>query len=161
MRVLDAHPGCWLGAGSTDQHVTVDLFAAGLPVQRSSGPSTATLQSGQHVHGQLVLRATTQPVRFDSDQPLYGELLDEQGRRRNDPSGIRIGTGWGWNLLPGEHGGVAFSVSTHSARPADGPCVPAGTWALIVPIPVHAFPGNGRATTTHLVAGSFPVQLRE
>ena len=32
MRVLDAHPGCWLGAGSTDQHVTVDLFAAGLPV---------------------------------------------------------------------------------------------------------------------------------
>lgn len=121
----------------------------------------STVVSGRHIRGALVLRATTSRVRFESDQPLHGELLDEQGRRVNDLSGMRIGTGWSWDLAPGQSGKVPFSASTASARLADGPHVPAGAWSLIVPIPVHEFDGSGPTGTTELIAGPFNITLAQ
>lgn len=120
-----------------------------------------TLTSGATVRGELVLTATTHPVVFESDQPLYGEFVDAQGRRLSDLSGFRIGTGWGWDLQPGQSGRVDFSAATHSARLADGPYVAAGPQSLVVPVPVHAEPAEGRRRrSTDLVAGPFPVTLR-
>lgn len=46
--------------------------------------------------GRLVLRATTHPVSFDSDQPLVGELLDDAGQRVTSLAGIRFATGRDW-----------------------------------------------------------------
>ncbi|MCW2778816.1 MAG: hypothetical protein JWN17_2541 [Frankiales bacterium] len=113
---------------------------------------------GDVVRGRLLLRATGTRVAFDSDQPLYGELLDDDGRRVNTVAGFRIGTGRDWDLRPGEQRDVEFSAETDSARLADGPFVAPGTWQLVLPVPVHRHTPNG-LTTTHLVAGPFPVVL--
>lgn len=129
----------------------------GLQIEVELDQGTAV--SGRHLRGELVLRPTTSRVRFESDQPLYGELVDEQGRRVNDLSGMRIGTGWSWDLAPGQSGRVPFTASTASARLADGPYVPAGAWSLIVPIPVHESDGSGPAGTTELIAGPFNITL--
>ncbi len=114
--------------------------------------------SGEVVRGRLVLRATTQPVAFASDQPLDGELLDEAGRRVTSSSGMQIGTGWDWALRPGEQGEVSLTVNTDVLRLTDGPYLDAGLWQLVVPIPVHRQTSGG-LVTTHLLAGPFPLTL--
>jgi hypothetical protein len=133
-------------------------WPAGLVAQvHLEEPVTA---AGAPVRGRLVLRATTEPVAFDSDQPLYGELLDDTGLRVNSFAGVRVGTGWSWRLQPGEQGEVEVSAGTDSSRLADGPVVGPGTWRLVVPVPVHRQTPNG-PVTTQLVAGPFTVVLTE
>lgn len=120
-----------------------------------------TLRCGDRVQGELLLTATTHPVVFASDQPLSAEFVDEQGMRLNDLSGMWMGTGWTWDLQPGQSGRVAFSASTHNSRLTNEPYVPPGQRLLIVPVPVHAHPDdNVPVRSSHLVAGPFAVTLR-
>lgn len=117
-----------------------------------------TTPSGGLITGAVVLRATSHGVELDSEQPLYGELLDRDGFRVNSLVVIRVGTGWRCRLEPSEVRSIKFIATTDSDRLADGPHVPPGTWSLVVPVPLLAWP-DGHLQQTQLLAGPVPVVL--
>lgn len=121
-------------------------------------PDPTSLRSGGTLRGELVLRATSAAVRFESEQPLQGFLLDTDGRRVNHLAGFVVGTGRQHDLPRGGSSRVRVSAGTDCLDPALVLLVPPGAWQLAVPVPVLAR-GDDGCDVALLVAGPFPVVL--